>query len=138
MYSWIKKSIGEIYYVLPYIEVVKNKFQFIASLVFHKKQLKIELTNGVTVIFKREQFNTLIALLGAASFATSCEKKSNNVIELSFDMKNKFVIDLNEMSIENEKLLQLLYEGTLHGASFIVDTNDKFMINEKTIRISKN
>lgn len=123
--------------MLPYIDTVKNKFQFISSLVFHKKQLKIELTNGATVVFRREQITTIIALLGAASFATSCEKKSNNIIELSFDMKNKFVVNLNEMSIENEKLLQLLYEGTLFGASFIVNDDDKFKIVGKTIKISE-
>ena len=137
MYLWIKKSIGEIYYVLPYMEAVKNKFQLLSCIVFHKKQLKIELTNGVTVIFKREQFNTLIALLGAVSFATSCEKKSNSIIELSFDMKNKFIVNLNERTIEDENLIELLYAGTLNGASFIVNTNDKFMINEKTIKISE-
>lgn len=137
MYSRIKKSIGETYYVLPYLGAIKNKYELISSLVFHKKHLKIELTNGVTATFRREQFEAVIALLGAVSFATSCVKKSNSAIELSFDMKNKFIVNLNEMSMEDEKLLLLLYGGTLFGASFIASADDKFKVSGKTIKISE-
>ena len=137
MYSWIKKNIGEVYYILPYLGAVKNKFELISAIVFQKKQLKLELTNGVTTAFRREQFTTLIALLGVVNFATSCDKKSNCTIELSFDMKNKFVINLDKMSTEDEKLLLLLYEGTLFGASFIASSDDKFRVGGKTIKISE-
>jgi len=138
LYSWLKKNIGEVFYILPYLGIVKNPIQLIISLILHKKTIKIELINGVTSIFQfPDQFTTIIALLGAATFATSCEKKSNNEIELSFDMENKFILNLTKMSIEDEKLLDLLYTGTLHGAAFIDSTKNNFKIDGKTIKISK-
>jgi len=125
---------GEAYYITPYLSVVKNKYQLISSLFFRKKQIKLELSNGVTATFRREKFSLVTALLGVVSFATSCDRKSDNEIEISFDMQNRFVIKLNEMSLEDEKLLALLYEGTLFGASFIED-DEKFRIPGRTIRI---
>lgn len=58
-------------------------------------------------------------------------------MELSFDIKNKFAINLDKMSIEDEKLLMLLYEGTLYGASFVAGSDDKFRVYGKTIKISE-
>jgi len=134
LYSWIKKNIGEAYYIIPYLSIVKNKYQLITSLLLQKKQIRLELSNGITATFRREKFSLVTALLGVASFATSCNRKSDNEIELSFDMKNNFVINLNKMSVEDEKLLTLLYEGTLFGASFI-GLDDEFKIPGRTIRI---
>ena len=34
MYSWLKKNIGEVFYILPYLGIVKNPIQLIISLIF--------------------------------------------------------------------------------------------------------
>lgn len=130
---------GQIYYLLPFIHVAKNKYSIIFSLIFNRKKIKIVLKNGASIILKQNQFETLLNLLGAVSFSTSCSKLSNNIIELSFDMKNKFIIPLDDLSYENEKLLELLFNGTRFGASFInAKNNDNFKINKKTLKIYEN
>jgi hypothetical protein len=133
LYPWIKNIIGEAYHIAPYLSIVKNKYQLISSLLFHKKQIKLELSNGIIARFSRDKLSLVTALLGIASFAAFCNRKSDNEIELSFDMKNSFVINLNKMSVEDEKLLTLLYEGTLFGATFIAGSDDKFKIPGRTI-----
>lgn len=137
MYTWLKKNIGIIYYIIPYLNSVKNKYQLICSLLLQKKQFRVELINDISVLLKREKIGVLIALLGVTSFATSVSKKNESEIEIILDMKNKFVINIDKMSVIDEKLLELLYEGSLYGASFIANDDDRFVVNGKTIKIAE-
>lgn len=128
---------GELYYILPYLEVIKNKNKLIFDILCHKKQFELELKCGVNVILKREQFLDMINLLGAITYSTSCNKITNNSIELCFDMKNKFRIDLNNLQHEDGKLLSLLFEGSRYGASVITNGNENLRINGKTLKITE-
>jgi len=82
---------------------------------------------------------TIINLLGSITFAASFRKIEPNKIEISFDLKNKFVIDLNQLNIENLKMLELLFNGSRFGATFLDSSNaDNFSIKKKTLKIIEN
>lgn len=131
-----KNNVGQLYYIFPYLRSAKNRYGLILALIFGRNKFKLKLKNGANIILKRTQFLTLLNLLGAVSFSTSCPKVSENTIELSFDMKNKFVIPLNDLSLENEKLLELLFNGIQYGATFITSPEgDDFIVDGKTLKI---
>ena len=134
----LRNNLGQVYYILPFLGVVRNKYSLIFSIIFGFPEFRIKLKNGACVNLKRKKFQTLMDLLGAVSFSTSCFRLSQNIIELSFDMKNKFVISLDNLSYENEKLLELLFNGTRYGASFISNVeNDNFVVDNKTLKITE-
>jgi FkbM family methyltransferase len=119
------------------MEAVKNKYGLIFSIIFHKPKFNVELKNGAKVSIDASRFPTLIELLGAVTIAASCSKISENKLELSFDLKNKFEISLDNLTYESEngRLLSLLFQGTLYGASFVTKDNVDLKLPGKTIRI---
>jgi len=122
---------------MPFLDVVKNKYSIICAIIFGYSKFKLNLKVGIDITLDREkQFLTMIDLLGAITFAASCKKITNSKVEISFDLKNKFEIELDNLTIENAKLLELLFIGTRFGATFIKSTdNDKFSVDGKTLKI---
>ena len=137
LYSWLKRNLGDLYYVLPYLEVLENKNKLIFDILCHKKQFELQLKCGVNVALRHDQFLDMINLLGAITYSTSCNKVTHNSIELCFDMKNKFIVDLNNLGHEDGKLLSLLFEGSRSGASFVTNSNESLGVEGKTLKISE-
>jgi len=126
----------DLYYVMPFLDVLKNKYEIICILILGGSEFTLKLKVGVDVKLTRKQFLTMINLLGAITIATDCRKITKDKIELSFDLKNKFEIQLTNMSTETIKLIELFFNGTRYGATFIKSTGeDSFSINKKTLRI---
>ena len=131
-------NLKDLYYILPFLDSVKNKYGLIFDVISGSK-FRLKLKVGVDLTLNRDQLVTMIDLLGAITFATSCEKVSQNTIELSFDQKNKFRVSLDNLSIENTKLLELLFNGTRFGATFIKSSGqDNFSVARKTLKIIEN
>ncbi len=77
----------------------------------------------------------MMDLLGILSYFIYFEKKGNN-IEFSFDTINKFTILIENLSYEDENMLELLFGSKKYGANFVskyqLDKND---YRGKTFRI---
>ena len=111
-----------VYGILPFRNVLKNKYGLIFSTLFIHNKYKVELKNGFKVTLKPTQWGALMGLLGVVNFAMTCNKISENTLEFSFGPQNKFRINFDNLSQEDEKLLYLLFEGFRFGANFITDT----------------
>ena len=126
-----------LYTLYPYIKPVKNKYGLLFSIIFGRTPNKIKLKNGSVIDTSSLQFETILCLLGTICFSTSYSVKSN-IIELCFDTKNKFIINLNTLNLEDKNLLELLFFAQRHGANFLInediDTDD---FRDKTFKISE-
>lgn len=133
---FLKERLGLVYILLPYIFVLKNRFGLIFSILAGHSNHKVELKDGTSLNFKDYQFNTMLSFLGVLSFSTSYNKISENTIEFSLDLENKFSVPLKNLSYEDENLLELLFKATRHGANFVTNKNINFKnYRDKTLKI---
>ena len=115
-----KENLGLVYFVLPFISVVKNRVSLICSILFGKSDYKIKIKNAAIKI-PRTKFNSLRALLACLNYSISYSLDSLGNLEISFDENSKFRIALNKLSFEDANLLELLHEGSKHCANFVSD-----------------
>ncbi len=129
----LRYNIGLLYYLAPYLKIVKNKFRFCTSVVLGYSHYKVKINNLKTIVFEKKQFNMLLCVLGILSYATQYSMISKNMIKVSFDSQNWFTLPLTNFSKEDENLLILLYQGIKNGANFI--TQDSHVKRGKTLKI---
>lgn len=129
------KNLKSIYTILPFSHVIKNKTGLFFSILIDRSNFILKLDNNVTVNFKSSQFNELLHFLGIISYSISYSVKQKDVIEFNFDTKNKFAISLNQMSSEEQNLLELLFLGTRYGVNFVTNNLNKKNYRDKTIKI---
>ncbi len=119
----IINNIGLIYYILPYSHIIENRFNLILSIFFGRKSFRIRLTDNRDFQFENDQYTTMLHLLGILTFATNYKIIENDILEVSFDFKNQFKINLRNISKEDENLLELLFLGSKFGVNFINTKN---------------
>ena len=133
---FFKEKIGLIYFIAPFLPVVKNKLALILSILLNRPYHNVKLKNGVSKKFKSSQYDIMLSFLGTVKYSSSFNINNNEELELSFDMKNKFTIPINDLTYENENLLELLYLGTKYGAYFIPEKeSDLIKFGDKTFKI---
>jgi len=132
----LRKNLGLIYFILPYVEVVENKLGLIISILLGKSKYRVKLKDNLRVDFKSTEFYTMLSLLGILTFATSYHVKSNNKIEFTFDTKNYFSVPLYNLSYEDRNLIEVLFGGIKFGANFITNENAEIkQLRDKTFKI---
>jgi len=115
--------------------LIKNKVSLTLSILTGRKIYKVILREGLIINFPSVKFNNLLHLVGILSFAYSYSIK-DDLIELTFDDKNKITIPTKNLSYEDDNLLELLFLGIKAGADFIFNNkNDDFNLRDKTVRI---
>ena len=97
---------------------------------------KLKLNDGLSINFPSTKFNNLLHMVGVLSFAFSYVIVDNNKIRLTFDDQNKITIPTENLSYEDDNMLELLFMGIKYGADFIFGNgnNDK-NLRDKTIKI---
>ena len=113
-----KNNLGLVFYILPLISAIDNKISLICSILFGKSEYKIKIKN-TTIKIPSTKFNLLRALLGCLNYSISYSLDSSGNLEVSFDENSTFRIKINKLSFEDANLLELLYEGSNHGANFL-------------------
>lgn len=131
----IQDNLKKIYLLLPYLKTIKNKNELMLSLILNKKKYHVVFKNGLELTLKKSQFSILLNLIKILTYAITISISSKKTIELSFDYKNKISIDFENISSEDERLLELLREGVENGANFI--TENRFDIKNATLRIDE-
>ena len=137
----LTRNFGLLWYLLPFFKspLIKNKIGLTLSVLTGSKIYKLKLNDGLTVDFPSAKFNNLLHMVGILSFAFSYIIKDNNEIELSFDEKNKITIPTENLSYEDDNLLELLFLGIKYGADFIFgNANDDKNLRDKNIKIYEN
>ncbi len=132
----LREKLGWIYFMLPYLDPVDNKFGLISSIILGFSSYKIKLKNGDMLRISSSQIYNLYCLLGALCFATSYSVKSGNKIEICQDLKNTFTVALDNLSYEDNNMLELLFWGSRFGANFVTDNNIELEnFRDKTFKI---
>lgn len=131
----LRERLGWIYFMLPYLDPVANRFGLISSIILGFSSYKIKLKNGDVLRMKYSQIYNLYCLLGALCFATSYSVKSGNKVEICQDMENKFTVSLENLSYEDNNMLELLFWGSRFGANFITNKEDIKNFRDKTFKI---
>ena len=114
-----KENLGLIYFILPFLHVVSNKIELIFAIIFGLKNIRLKLNDGITITLKKSQFDILLSLIGIIAYSTKSEYQEGKFLNISFDSKNFFKIDLQELGVEEQNLLLTLFLGTKYGADFI-------------------
>ena len=117
-----KENLGLVYFVLPFISIVENKVSLICSILLGKSEYKIKIKNTIIKI-PRNRFNSLRDLLACLTYSISYSFDSSGNLEILFDENSKFKISLNELSLEDINLLELLHFGSKHCANFLNDAS---------------
>lgn len=106
-----------------------------ASILLGKKKFKIKLKNNHWVTFDESQFGVLINFLILLRLSTSYTINTNEKLDITFDFKNFFSINLKKISYEDQNLISLLAWGHLHGGSIINENDKTTLTNKKTLKI---
>jgi hypothetical protein len=130
-----KENLGYLYFILPYVFLVDNKFRLIFSILTGCSTYKVKIQSQIIQIPK-SRFPTLRDLLGCLTYAQSYSIDTTKILKISFDENNFFEIPLNHLSFENVNLLELLYIGNKFGANFITKKTLNIDIREQTFKIS--
>lgn len=134
----IKNNLGLVYFVLPYLNPIKNKFGLLLSILLGSSKYKIKLKNNLTISFDSSQFTTMQSLLGLLTYAAAYSVVSIREISISFDLREHFIIPIEKLSYEDENFIQLLFLGTKYGADFLADNKiPTENLRDKTFRIIK-
>jgi len=79
----------------------------------------------------------MMAFIGVLMYCTSFKITSDRKIHLTIDLRNTFSIPLDNMSIEDENLIETLFEGSRYGANFET-SNIRFSdFRDKTLVITE-
>lgn len=134
----IRENLGLVYFVLPYLNPVKNKLGLLLSILLGSSKYKIKIKNNQIINFDSSQFTVMQGLLGLLTYSADYAIHSTKEISVSLDLKKYFTIPLERLSYEDENFIQLLFLGTKYGADFIND--DRIQVDsfrDKTFRISE-
>ena len=129
------EKLGHVYFILPFIFSIDNKYELIFSILTGRSKYKIKIQNQLIQIPK-SRFTTLLHLLGCLTYAHSYSLNSSKILKISFDENNLFEIPLDDLSFENTNLIELLYFGNRYGANFITKKLSNSDLLDKTFIIS--
>ena len=130
------QNLGIIYYLIPFIGAVDNKFGLLFSILIGSKNYKVK-AKGHVINFKSSQFIVMMDFVGVLMYSTSYEITSDRKIHLTLDLKNTFTIPLDDLSIEDENLIQTLFNGLRYGANFETKNIDFKDFRDKTLVITE-
>ncbi len=132
--SMFKENLAYVYIIIPFIFNAQNKVSIIFYLLVGKSSFNLKL-NNILINIKRSDFYRLYSILGIISYAFSYSINSKKVLEVSFDQENEFLIPLDNLSYEDNNLLELLFLGTKYGANFFTKDIKNIQLREKSFKI---
>ncbi len=132
------EKLGLVYLIIPYIHSVKNRIGLVFSIIIGNSNYKIKLKDEIEISFRDFQFDTMLNLLGILSFSTDYKKISGNLLEFSLDTQNKFSIHIENLTYEDQNLLELIFGASRFSADFVTKKDIDFKnYRDKTIKIFK-
>ena len=107
------RNFGLLWYLLPFFKssLIKNKLNLMFSILTGSNNYKLKLNDGLSINFPSTKFNNLLHMIGVLSSAFSYVIVDNNKIRLTFDDQNKITIPTENLSYEDDNMLELLFLG---------------------------
>ena len=128
------QNLGIIYYLIPFMGVIDNKYGLLFSIFIGRKKFKVKIKNHI-VNFKSSEFMIMMDFIGVLMYSTSFEITSDKKIHLKLDLKNEFIIPIDGRTIEDNNLIKTLFSGSRHGANFETHSIDFKNFRDKTLVI---
>ena len=132
----LSENLGLVYFLIPFLFVIKNKINFILQVILNKTNYKIKL-NNFTLKINASQFDTILSLLATLTYSTFYEISSDGKLVLNFGKRSRFIVNLNNLTFEDGNLLQTLFGGLRHGANFVTNDEDFQNHRDKTFKITE-
>ncbi len=129
-------KLGIIYYLLPFIKVVDNRFGLVLSILIGCKNYTLKI-KGHSVSFSSVKFDIMLHFVMVLMYSTSYTIASDRKIKLTLDMRNTFTVPLDNLSIEDENLIVTLAVGLRYGANFETKNINFKDFRDKTLVISE-
>tara|TARA_B100000029_G_scaffold510956_1_gene603729 strand:- start:1016 stop:2137 length:1122 start_codon:yes stop_codon:yes gene_type:complete len=130
------QNLGIIYYLLPFIGAIDNKYALLFSIFIGRKNHHVKIS-GYTVDFKSSQFMVMMDFIAVLMYSTSYHISSDEKIHIKLDLKTEFVLPLKNWSLEDENLIRTLFFGSRFGANFENKPIDFKNFRDKTLVITE-
>ena len=130
------QNLGVIYYLLPFIGAIDNKYALLFSILIGRKNHNVKIS-GYSVNFKSSQFMIMMDFIAVLMYSTSYKITSDEKIHIKLDLKNEFVLPLKNLSLEDENLIRTLFFGSRFGANFETKPIDFKNFRDKTLVITE-
>ena len=92
------QNLGIIYYLLPFIGAIDNKYALLFSILIGRKNHQVKIS-GHTVNFKSSQFMVMMDFIAVLMYSTSYHISSDEKIHIKLDLKTEFVLPLKNLSL---------------------------------------
>jgi FkbM family methyltransferase len=129
-------NIGLIYYLIPYVGAIDNKFGLLFSILIGRKNHKVK-TKGHIINFKSSQFMVMLDFIAVLMYSVSHKITPDHKLHIKLDLKNEFILPLDNWSIEDENLIKTLFSGSQFGANFETKPIDFKNFRDKTLVITE-
>jgi len=133
-----KNRLYLIYQLIPFFFTnpeIKNKYNLMLSLLLKKSNYKIIMKNNVDITIPNSSFLTLLHLFHNLRQCVYYNLKTNGMMEISFDFKNKFSFNLKNLNQETKNLLYILQDCIRYGGSVITPEDTETIQNKKTLKL---
>jgi len=128
------ENIGKIYTIYPYTKSITNKINLFFSLLLGKNIIKITFKE-ITLKFNKSDYSLLYYFLGIISICSSFKKIKNNKLEIIVNNNCKFEIPLEQFSVEDKIMIELMSISVRSGADIV--TKDVKGLRDKSFKITE-
>ncbi len=130
----------QIFQIIPFLftnSEIQNKYNLIFSILFKNSDYNLVMKNGVKISIPNSSFLTLIDLFNALRQSVYYDIDVKGLMEISFDFKNKFSLNLRKLDQESKNLLYVFHDCLRYGGNIITLEDKETIQNEKVFRIYK-
>lgn len=143
MFSNLKYKIWFLNNFLPWIfnsSYIKNQISFLLKILTSNKNCKLQIKNYTLKIDSiTSSYRIIIALLKILRFSISFEINENGKMKITFDNISFFIIDLEKLTITDQKLILLLSDVSICGITAIdQEKKASYFLDNKCIYIDSN
>ncbi len=133
-----RQKFYQVFQIVPFIftkSEIQNKYGLIFSILFKNSDYNLVMKNGIKISIPNSSFLTLIDLFNALRQSVYYNIDENGLMEISFDFKNKFFLNLRKLDLESKNLLHIFHDCLRYGGNVITPEDTETIQNEKIFRI---
>jgi len=135
-----RQKFYQVFQIIPFVftkSEIQNNYGLIFSMLFKNSDYNLVMRNGVKISIPNSSFRTLIDLFNALRQSVYYNIDDNGFMEISFDFKNKFSLNLRKLDQESKNLLHIFHDCLRYGGNIITIEDKETIQNEKVFRVYK-
>ena len=117
-----RQNFYQVFQIIPFVftkSEIQNNYGLIFSILFKNSDYNLVMSNGVKISIPNSSFLTLIDLFNALRQSVYYNIDDNGFMEISFDFKNKFSLNLRKLDQESKNLLHIFHDCLRYGGNII-------------------